>query len=354
MSRAEPRSVLLGSRAIGPGRPAFVIAEAGVNHNGDIEQAQQLVSAARRAGADCVKFQTFAADRVASAGARKAPYQLETTSHDESQLEMLRMLELDEPSHRALRDMCEREGILFLSTPYSVEDVDVLEQLGVPAYKIASALIVEPDFLGYVAARGKPMILSTGLATLDEVREAVEVVRAAGNDELVVLQCTTNYPASSADANLTAMETMRRELDVLVGYSDHTVGPATALAAVALGAVVIEKHLTLDRSLPGPDHASSASPADLKALVESVREVEAALGDGIKRPSAAELANRDSMRRSLVAVSPIPAGATIVRDMLTAKRPGTGIPPSDVGRLLGRTAKVEIPGDEPIEWWMID
>ncbi len=354
MSRSEPRSVHVGSRAIGPARPAFVIAEAGVDHGGDLERAGRLVSAARLAGADCIKFQTFAAERVASAAAPKAPYQLQTTSPDESQLEMLRALQLDEASHRVLRDMCDREGIVFLSTPYSVEDVEVLERLDVPAYKIASALIVEPDFVRYVAERGKPVILSTGLADLDEVGTAVELVRSAGNDELVVLQCTTIYPASSTDANLRAMETMRRELDVLVGYSDHTVGAATARAAVALGAVVVEKHLTLDRSLPGPDHASSASPEELTQLVKSIREVEAALGDGIKRPSAAELANREGMRRSLVAAASIPPGTMLAEDMLTTKRPGTGIPPGDLARVVGRTANVEIPADEPIEWWMLD
>ncbi len=354
MSRSEPRPVRIGSRTIGPGRPAFVIAEAGVNHGGDLDQARRLVTAAKLAGADCIKFQTFAAERVASAQAGKAPYQLQTTARDESQLDMLRALELDEPSHRELSEMCERDGIVFLSTPYSIEDVDILERLGVPAYKIASALIVEPDFVRYVADRGKPVILSTGLATLDEVEEAVAVVRSTGNEDLVVLQCTTNYPASAADANLMAMDTMRRQLDVLVGYSDHTVGLATSLAAVALGAVVVEKHLTLDRSLPGPDHASSATPEELTALVHAIREVEAALGDGSKQPSAAEQANSESMRRSLVARTTIPAGAAINSDMLIAKRPGTGIPPRDVDSLLARTAKVDIAADQPIEWWMID
>ena len=355
MSRtALPTEIFIGRRAIGAGQPCFVIAEAGVNHNGDVGVAEELVVEAKRAGADCVKFQTFSAARVASPAAPKAAYQLRTTDGSESQLDMLRKLELDADAHARLAAACEREGILFLSTPYGIEDVDLLESLGVPAYKVASALLVEPDLLGRIAATGKPVLLSTGLATLAEVAEAVEVLRAAGADELVVLQCTTDYPAASADVNLRAMQTMSAELGVLPGYSDHTVGAATAIAAVALGAVVLEKHFTLDRTLPGPDQATSADPHELRELVHAVRDVEAALGSGRKEPTESERANVVEMRRSLVATQAIPAGAVIEAGMVAPKRPATGIPPRELGNVVGRLAKVAIEADEPLQWWMLE
>lgn len=344
----------IGASVIGEGKPVLVVAEAGVNHNGDLDLAKQLVRAAKATGADCVKFQTFSAARVASASAPKARYQIRTTGQAESQLEMLRRLELDERSLATLRDLCEQEGITFLSTPYSGEDVDVLEALGVPAYKVPSALIVEPDYLRRVASCGKPILLSTGLATLAEVGEAVDVVRNAGNDELVVLQCTTEYPAEPADANLRAMRTMGAAFEVLTGYSDHTISASTAIAAVALGAVVVEKHLTLDRGLPGPDHPTSAEPDEFRAFVRCLRETEAALGDGRKEPSPSEQPNIVSMRRSIVAAGPIRAGATIQADMLATKRPATGIPPRELALVVGRTATVDIDPDQPLEWWMLE
>jgi N-acetylneuraminate synthase/N,N'-diacetyllegionaminate synthase len=343
----------IGARLVGPGEPCFVIAEAGVNHNGAPELAEQLVVAAARAGADCVKFQTFAADRVASRTAEKPPYQLRGTDVAESQLDMLRRLELRPDDHQRLLAACEREGVLFLSTPYSIEDVDLLESLAVPAYKVASALIVEPELLRRLAATGKPLILSTGLADLEEVAEAVDVVRASGNGQLVVLQCTTEYPADVSDANLRAMQTMRESLGVLTGYSDHTQGATAAIAAVALGAVVVEKHFTLDATLPGPDQATSATPDELEALVRSIREVEAALGNGRKEPRDVERANLVNMRRSLVARVGIPRGTRLTRDMIATKRPATGIAPRDIEDVLGRTASVEIEADRPIERWML-
>jgi N-acetylneuraminate synthase/N,N'-diacetyllegionaminate synthase len=347
-------AIRIGPRSVGPDEPVWIIAEAGVNHNGDPAVAKQLVLEAKRAGADCVKFQSFSAARVASATAGKAPYQLRSTGETESQLEMLRRLELDDASFRELRDLCETEGIAFLSTPYDVEDVDFLESLDVPAYKVASALAVEPAFLRRIAATGKPVILSTGLATLAEVEQAVSLVRSSGGGELVVLQCTTDYPAKPAEANLRAMQTMRSELGVLTGYSDHTVTATTAIAAVALGAVVIEKHLTLDRSLPGPDHSTSAAPDEFAALVRAIREAESALGDGRKEPSASELANLESMRRSLVATRIVPAGTVLEASMLTTKRPATGILPRDLDGVVGRTVNVDVDVDQPLEWWMLE
>lgn len=354
MSGAPPRPIRVGSRSIGPDEPVWVIAEAGVNHNGDLELAKRLVRAAKEAGADCVKFQTFGASRVASRGARKAPYQAASTGPAETQIEMLRGLELDEAAFAALRDVCADEGIEFLSTPYDVEDVELLESLGVSAYKVASALLVEPELIGRIAAAGKPMLLSTGLADLGEVEEAVGAARAAGNDDLVVLQCTTAYPADPADANLRAMRTMGEALHVLTGYSDHTASSTVAIAAVALGAVVVEKHLTLDRSLPGPDQATSAEPDELAALVRAIRDARAALGDGLKEPSDSEVANLESMRRSLVASHRLDAGTILGAAMVRTKRPANGIPPRDLARVVGRELNVAVEPDQPLEWWMLD
>ena len=351
---ASQTSVRIGSRRLGPGEPAWLIAEAGVNHNGDVAAAERLVVEAKRAGADCVKFQTFSAASCVSTDAPKAPYQLETTDRAESQLEMLRKLELDAAAHERLAAACAREEIVFLSTPYAVEDVDLLESLDVAAYKIASALIVEPELLRRVAVTRKPVILSTGLATLEEVGEAVATLREAGNDRLVVLQCTTDYPAAPAEANLRTMQTMASAFGVLTGYSDHTVGTSIALAAAALGAVVIEKHLTLDKTLPGPDQATSADPAELRTLVEALREVEAALGSGRKEPTESERANLVEMRRSLVATRPIAAGAVVGAGMVVPKRPATGIPPRELASVIGKVAKVDVDADRPLEWWMLE
>lgn len=347
-------AIRIGGRAIGPGDPCYVIAEAGVNHNGDLDMARRLIVEAKRAGADCVKFQTFAAERVASAAAPKAPYQLRTTDRAESQLEMLRKLELDAGMHQVLMAACRAEGITFMSTPYSVEDVDLLEQLGVAGYKVPSALLVEPDLLRRIARTGKPMIVSTGLATLAEVEEAVAAIRAAGNHQIILLQCTTDYPARVSDANLRTMRTMSEALDVLTGYSDHTQTPTTAIAAVAMGAVVIEKHFTLDTSLPGPDQATSADPEQFRALVDAIRETESALGNGVKEPSDSERANLIGMRRSLVARRAIAAGEVMTGEMLAYKRPATGIPPRHAPAVVGRTAKRAIAADAVLEWGMFE
>jgi N,N'-diacetyllegionaminate synthase len=349
-----PTSVRIGSRVIGPGEPVWLIAEAGVNHNGDVTAAERLIVEAKRAGADCVKFQTFSAGSVASANAPKAPYQLRSTAASESQLEMLRRLELDAAAHERLAAACTAAGIVFLSAPYAVEDVDLLESLGVAAYKVPSALLVEPDLLRRVAATGKPVILSTGLATLDEVGDAVTTLRAAGNDQLVLLQCTTDYPATPSEANLRTMQTMGSAFGVLTGYSDHTSGTAVAVAAAALGAVVIEKHLTLDKAQAGPDHATSADPDEFREFVRAIRDVEAALGSGQKEPSTSERGNLVEMRRSLVATQPIAAGTVIAADMLSPKRPATGIPPRDLATVVGKVAKVDIAPDRPLEWWMVE
>ncbi len=347
-------AVDIGGRLVGPGQPCFVIAEAGVNHNGSTESALELVEGARRAGADCVKFQTFSAERVATGDAEKAPYQQVTTSRAGSQIDMLRELQLPSEAWSKIKDACVESGIMFLSTPVNREDVDFLDRLGVAAYKIASFQIVEPDFLASVARKGKPLLVSTGMATLAEVDLAVRTIRDAGNDQIVLLQCTTNYPSPVEDANLRALNVLRDGFGVPVGYSDHTDTPACCVAAVALGAVVLEKHITLDKSLPGPDHSASADPAEFRHLVDLVRQVESALGTGRKEPSETELANRPYMRRSVVAGVAIPAGALISPEMLTVKRPGTGISPAQIDEVSGARARVAISVDSVIHWHDIE
>lgn len=328
-------------RAIGPGAPCFVIAEAGVNHNGDPRLAAELVAVAAAAGADAVKFQTFSADRLASASAAKAAYQQETTEASESQLEMLRRLELSPAAHRALVRQCRERGILFISTPFDELSADFLAELDVPLFKIPSGELTNLPYLAHVARLGRPMIVSTGMASLGEVETAVETLEQHGDAPLALLHCVSNYPARPEDVNLRAMETMAAAFGVPVGYSDHTLGNEVALAAVARGACIVEKHFTLDRALPGPDHRASSEPAELAALVSGIRRVEAALGDGRKRPASSEADTAAVARRSLVAARDLAAGSVLTEDTLTAKRPGTGLPPAMRSFLVGRTLRAD-------------
>lgn len=343
-------TVTIAGRPVGEGCPCFIIAEAGVNHNGDPELARRLIDAAAEAGADAVKFQTFKAERLMIPSAPKAAYQKAATGASESQLEMIRRLELAPEVFRSLRDHCGKKGILFLSTPFDEESADFLAGLDVPAFKIPSGEVTNLPFLKHVAKKGKPLILSTGMADEGEVACAVAAIRAAGNPPLVLLQCTSAYPADPADVNLRAMRTMSHLFGVPVGYSDHTLGVEVALAAVALGACVVEKHFTLDRTLPGPDHQASAEPGELAALVRGIRKVEAALGDGRKAPVAAEADTAAVARKSLVAAVDIPSGTVLTDSMLTAMRPGTGIPPAEAGRVVGRKAIRDIHKGEIIAW----
>lgn len=330
---------------IGSGSPCFLIGEAGVNHNGSLAMALQLVDVAVAAGVDAVKFQTFSAARVVVRDAPKARYQKEATGSDESQLEMLRKLELSPKDHREIQAYCAKRGILFLSTPFDEESADLLEELHVPAFKIPSGEITNLPFLAHVARKNKPMVVSTGMSTLEEVAAAVAAIRLAGNDEFVLLHCVSAYPAEAADANLSAMQTMAKAFGVPIGYSDHTLGTEVALAAVALGAHILEKHFTLDRSLPGPDHCASLEPDELNELVRGVRTVEAALGHGRKEPMPAEADVAAVSRKSIVAAHDIPAGTHVTRDLLIMKNPGTGWPPSMLGQVLGRVTAKDIPAD---------
>ena len=319
-----------------------MIAEIGVNHNGDVRLAKQLIDLAAAAGADAVKVQTFTAEALVTPASPKAGYQIETTSATESQLEILRGLELSEDAHWELQQHCNQKGVMFLSTPFDAAAADLLEQLDVPAFKISSGDVTNLPLLEHVAGKGRPMILSTGMANIDEVAEAVKAIRDAGCEQLVLLHCVSNYPASVSDVNLRAMHTMAEAFQVPVGYSDHTTGIEISIAAVALGACIIEKHFTLDRNLPGPDHRASLEPSELGTLIQGIRRVGAALGDGKKVPADSELETARVARRSLVAAENISAGTRILREMIAAKRPGTGLSPAKLSLILGRTALVDI------------
>jgi len=345
--------VRIGERVLGPEQPCFIIAEAGVNHNGDVELAERLVDVAVEAEADAVKFQTFKANRVVSAAAPKAEYQLWTTDSAESQLEMVKRLELSPQAHRELQAYCQKRGVLFMSTPFDEGSVDLLDELGVPVFKIGSGEVTNWPLLKYIASKGKPVIFSTGMSYLSEVDAAVRVIRDAGCDQLVLLHCVSNYPADPMDVNLRAMHTMRTAFQVPVGYSDHTPGIEVALAAVALGACVIEKHFTLDRQLPGPDHRASLEPDELKAMVQGIRLVEQVLGSGRKVPAPSEADSIRVARRSLVAAHDISTGTVLTEEDLAIKRPGTGLPPAMQPYVVGRTARTAIPAGTLIRLEML-
>jgi len=341
-------TVKIGDRPIGEGQPCFIIAEAGVNHNGDVNMAKKLIDAAGEAGADAIKFQTFKAKEVVVPGAEKAGYQKETTRPEESQFEMIKELELSERDFEDLFSYALEKEIVFLSSSFDRGSVDLLDRLGVPAFKIASGEINNFPFLKYIAARGKPVILSTGMSTLKEVEDALNAIRNEGMKEIILLHCVSCYPARIEDTNLRAMETLRQAFELPVGFSDHSSGIIVPVAAVALGACVIEKHFTLDKNLPGPDHRASLEPGELKEMIRAIRDVEKALGDGVKRPAAEEEDTKKVARRSIVARVDIPEGAIITLDMLDIRRPGTGIEPKNLDMVIGKRAKREIKSGELI------
>jgi sialic acid synthase SpsE len=340
--------VALGNRVVGSREPCFVIAEAGVNHDGDPEKAKLLVRAAAEAGADAVKFQMFRSADVASANAPKAGYQLETTDATESQRLMLKALELPKAVFAELKREAEEVGIEFLCTCYAEDELDYLAELGVPGFKFASAQIVELPFLAHAAGKGRPILLSTGMATLAEVDDAVTAIRAAGNERIVLLQCTTSYPAPIADANLRAMAALEAVFGLPVGYSDHTLDDTAVIVAVACGAVVIEKHFTLDKTAPGPDHRASLEKDELAAMIGRIRDAEMSLGSSAKARVESERANVAAMRRSLHAATDIPAGTRITRAHVTLRRPYTGLAPRLLPEVLGAIAKVDIAEDRAL------
>jgi len=328
----------------------FIIAEAGVNHNGSLDIALQMVDVAAAAGADAVKFQTFKAEKVIAVHAPKANYQKETTDSGESQLEMVRKLELDETAHIRLVTRCQEKGIQFLSTPFDLDSIDLLVRLGLNIFKIPSGEITNLPYLRKLGALNKQIILSTGMANLGEIEDALGVLTDSGTplENITVLHCNTEYPTPFEDVNLRAMQTIGHAFGVTTGYSDHTPGIEVAIAAVALGAVVIEKHFTLDRNLPGPDHKASLEPDELKAMVLAIRNIEKALGNGIKRPSPSEAKNKTIARKSLVANQPIKIGERFSADNITAKRPGAGISPMRWDEVLGQVSQKDYEKDDLI------
>jgi N-acetylneuraminate synthase len=345
--------VEIGGRFIGKGAPCFIIAEAGVNHNGDLSLARELIGAAADAGADAVKFQTFNADRLVTPHAPKAEYQKQAGSETETQRDMLRRLELTHEMHLDLMRYSDERGVLFLSSPFDEISADELLSLGIGLLKLPSGEITNLPFLAHVARQKVPVILSTGMSSLEEVERAVGVFRSEGNPRVVLLHCVSNYPAAPADCNLRAMRTMEDAFGLPVGFSDHTSGIEIALAAVALGACVLEKHFTLDRNFPGPDHRASLEPDQLTTMVRGIRQVEAALGDGAKIPAAAERKTAEVARKSIVAACDIPANCLITAQMVTMRRPGTGLPSTMMHDVAGRRARIAIPAGTLISLKML-
>jgi len=317
-----------------------VIAEAGVNHNGDIDIAKKMIEVAADSGADFVKFQTFKADLLATSQAPKATYQKTENLKIESQLEMLRKLELSRDTHLELIEHCQKSNIEFLSTGFDIGSITMLIEMGINIIKIPSGEITNFPLLEFIGRQGKRVLLSTGMSNSTEIAAAIEVLSSSGTgrNQITVLHCTTAYPAPVSDVNLNAILTIRNEFSIATGYSDHTLGIDIPIAAVALGATVIEKHFTLDRSLPGPDHKASLEPAELKEMITSIRNIEAAKGDGIKRAMPSEISNIEVARRSIVASHPIRIGDIFTEDNLTTKRPGTGMSPMNWKKILGQVA----------------
>lgn len=327
----------------------YIIAEAGVNHNGSYELACRLVDAAKNAGADCIKFQTFVSKNLVSRKAQKADYQKITTGAEDTQLDMIKKLELPFSDFKKLKNYCDRVGISFLSTPFDQESIDFLNMIDMPFWKIPSGEVTNLPYLKAIAKTGKPVLMSTGMCELPEIQAAVDALQAYGTPVIKLLHCNTEYPTPFVDVNLRAMQTMRNYFGVEVGYSDHTRGIEVPIAAVALGATIIEKHLTLGRSMEGPDHKASLEPTELADMVKAIRNIEKAMGNGIKSPSPSEIKNVEVARKSIVASRNIKKGDILSEENLTAKRPGNGISPMKWFDVTGTTAVRDFDEDEMIE-----
>jgi N,N'-diacetyllegionaminate synthase len=329
----------------------LIIAEAGVNHNGDIEIAKSLIDAAVESKVDIVKFQTFSADRQVTKNAGKAKYQIETTDKNETQHSMLKKLELSVEMHIELINYCKKRNIEFISTAFDIQSVNLLQKLGQRLFKIPSGEITNFPYLEHIGKIGKPIILSTGMSTLNEIKIALEILQKSGTSKelITVLHCTTSYPVPMSDVNLLAMKSIKDEFQVEVGYSDHTLGIEIPIAAVVLGAKVIEKHFTLDRNLPGPDHKASLEPNELQEMIRTIRNVEQAMGDGIKKMTPSEAENRDIVRKSLVAIKEIKKGEIFTRENLSTKRPGNGMSPMNWNLIIGKSSKHNYEVDELIK-----
>ena len=343
------KKIKIKNRLIGENQPIFIIAEAGVNHNGDILLAKKLVDAASEACADAVKFQTFKSEGVVTKNTGIADYAKKNIGKDVKQIDMIKKFELTYKDFENIKKYCDKKGIIFLSTPHSFDAIDFLEDL-IPAYKFGSGDLTNIPALQHAAKKGKPMILGTGMATLQEVKDAVNAIRKNGNNQVVALHCTTNYPCPFEKVNMNAMKTMQKELNCLVGYSDHTMGITVPIMAASLGAVVIEKHFTLDINLPGPDHKASLEPDELKKMVIEIINVEKTLGSYEKKPTVSEEKIKEIVRKSLVTKNKLLKGTKIEREMLDIKRPATGIPPFEIDKVVGKTVKKDIKKDSVLCW----
>jgi N,N'-diacetyllegionaminate synthase len=347
-------NMYLHNRPIGENAPCFIIAEAGVNHNGSLDLAKQLIDVAHDAGADAVKFQTFKAEKLVTESTPKAEYQQKNTGNDESQFAMLQRLELDEQAHLEIDNYCKAKGILFLSTAFDEDSADLLDSLNMPAFKVGSGELTNLPFLEYLARKEKPLIISTGMAYLTEVEEAIQAIEKVVDTPVALLHCVSNYPADDADTNLRAMQTMKQAFDTIVGYSDHTLGIDIPLAAVAMNASIIEKHFTLDRTLPGPDHKASLEPNELKAMVTGIRRIESAMGNGRKIPSKAELGTANVVRRSIIARVNISANTRLEQEHLVIKRPGNGLPSNMLPYIVGRVLRHDVNAGDLIQMELFD
>lgn len=347
------QNVTLGKKIVGSDSPCYIIAEAGINHNGEIRLAKKLVKASAKAGADAVKFQTFSTASIASKNARKAPYQKKTSNAAETQYEMLKRLELSRDAFCTLADYAAGCGIEFLSSPFDLESADFLDSIGIAAFKIPSGELTNMPLLEKIGGFKKPVILSTGMASMNEIREGIDTLKRSGANDIILLHCVTGYPVPLESVNLRMIQTLGREFGLLIGFSDHTTGITAAPLARALGACIIEKHFTLDRHLPGPDHQASLEPGELSELITQVRLAEAAMGDGRKHIGKNEAAIRRVARKSLVAATDISRGSWISREMIGIKRPGTGIEPKNMGKVVGKQARKRIRKDTVLSWDML-
>jgi len=343
----------IGKRSIGKNQSVFIIAEAGVNHNGRLDIAKKLVDVAKIAGADAIKFQTFKAENLVTNNAEMADYQIENTKEKKSQFDMLKNLELAYDDFKVLKKYCDQKEIIFLSTPHTFDAIDFLDDL-VPAYKIGSGDLTNSPALKIIAKKGKPVILGTGMSTLHEVKLAIDAIKSQGNEQIIIMHCTTNYPSTPEEVNLRAMVTMQKEFDIVVGYSDHTLGTMTAAIATALGAKVIEKHFTLDKNLPGPDHKASIEPDELTKMIKEIRSVEKILGNSTKEPTESEKKIMKLVRKSIVAGQDIDKGSVINENMIVIKRPGTGVSPTNLHKIVGKKAKKNILKDKIFQLDMVE
>lgn len=351
------KPVIIDNRAVGADNPCFIIAEAGVNHNGCMKTAFDLIDAAADTGVDAIKFQAFKTEQLVTAQSPKAAYQVETTGAGLSQFDMLKKLELNDEQHKQLKEYCERKNLMYICTPYDYDSVDMLDEIGVSCYKIASTDVTNVPFLRYIAQKKRPVILSTGFSSLCEVEQAYCALSSHQQHitgKIILMHCTAEYPAPKHEANLRVIPTLTQAFQVPVGFSDHTVGIQVSGWAVLLGACAIEKHFTLDKKMDGPDHRASIEPAELKELVEHIRTIEIVQGDGIKRPAASEQANKILMQKSLVAKRALPAGHVITQDDLIAKRPATGLPPAWMDKVIGKKTKFDIEADTTLRLDVID